>query len=76
MPGFNRRDISYVQARSELLRAIDDEFISDLPDHDRGERVAEIVRDLKDRYPDLDDQLGRRLMGEGMTSDTRWNDPL
>jgi hypothetical protein len=58
------------------MRAIDDEYIAELPEHDRGERVAEIVRDLKDRYPDLDDQMGRRLMGEGMRVQTGWNDPL
>ena len=76
MPGFDHREISFVQARNDLMRAIDDEFIAELPEHDRGERVAEIVRDLKDRYPDLDEQMGRRLHGEGMRVQPGYNDPV
>lgn len=76
MPGFDHREISFVQARNDLMRAIDDEFIAELPEHDRGERVAEIVRDLKDRYPDLDEQMGRRLQGEGMRVQPGYNDPV
>ena len=76
MAGFNRRDVSYTQARNELMRTIHDEFTSDLPEHDRGERVAELVRDLADRYPDLDDQMTRRLMGEAMRDNGGWQDPI
>lgn len=76
MPGFNRREVSYTQARNELIRTLHDEFTADLPEHDRGERVAELVRELADRYPDLDDQMTRRLMGEAMRDDGSWQDPI
>jgi hypothetical protein len=76
MPSFDRREVSYTQARNELMRTIQDEFISDLPEHDRGERVRELVHDLADRYPDLDEQMTRRLMGEAMRGGTGWTDPV
>jgi len=73
--GFDKREVSYTQARNDLMRTIRDEFITDLPEHDRGERVAELVRDLSDQYPDLDDQMSRRLMGEAMRAD-EYRDPV
>lgn len=76
MPRFDRREVSYTQARNELIRTIHDEFISDLPEHDKGERVREIVYELADRYPDLDEQMTRRLMGEGMRGSAGWTDPV
>src|SRR5687768_15974221 len=73
--GFDKREVSYTQARNDLMRTIRDEFITDLPEHDRGERVAELVRELSDQYPDLDDQMSRRLMGEAMRADD-YRDPV
>lgn len=76
MPGFDKREVSYTQARNELMRVIQDEFIGDLPEHDKGERIRELVDDLAGRYPDLDDQMTRRLMGEGMRGGSGWTDPV
>ena len=76
MPNFDRREVSYTQARNELIRTIQDEFISDLPETDRGDRVREIVYELADRYPDLDEQMTRRLMGEGLRGSAQWSDPV
>jgi hypothetical protein len=75
MPRFDRREVSYTQARAELERTIADGSMSDLPEHDRDERIAKIVRGLQQKYPDLDDQLSRQLMGEGMR-ETTYHDPL
>lgn len=66
MPGFDKRAAAYAQARSDLLHEMLKGGLFDLDEHQRGERVAAIVRDLQHRYPDLDDQLVRRLTGEGM----------
>lgn len=66
MPGFNKRDVAYTEAREELIRALADRGISYLDEHERGEQIARIVRNLSDRHPELDEQMSRRLMGEGM----------
>lgn len=66
MPGMNKREAAYTQARSELMQRMMDGGAFDLDKHDRGELVREIVRDLQRQYPDLDDQMTRRLTGEGM----------
>lgn len=66
MPGFNKRDVAYTEAREELMRHLADSGISYLDEHERGEEVARIVRDLTDRHPELDEQMGRRLIGEGI----------
>jgi hypothetical protein len=66
MPGFNKRDTAYTQARSDLLHEMLRGGLFDMDEHERGANVAQIVRNLKGRYPDLDEQMTRRLMGEGM----------
>jgi len=66
MPGFDNREIAYTQARSELLHEMLRAGVFDMDEHDRGEHVARIVRELEHRYPELDSQMVRRLVGEGM----------
>ncbi len=66
MPGFDKRESAYASARSELLEEMLRGGIFDMDEHDRGENVSRIVRELERRHPELDDQMARRLMGEGM----------
>jgi hypothetical protein len=66
MPGFNKRDTAYTQARSDLLHEMLRGGLFDMDEHERGANVAQIVRNLKSRYPDLDEQMTKRLVGEGM----------
>lgn len=66
MPGFSKRDVAYTEARDELMRHLADRGISYLDEHERGEQVARMVRELADRHPELDEQMGRRLIGEGI----------
>src|SRR5688500_3576331 len=55
MRSFDRREVSYAQARAELTRTMAE--VSELPDQDRGEHLERLVRGLQDKYPDLDDQM-------------------
>lgn len=66
MPGFDKRETTYTQARSELLHEMLRGGVFEPFEHDRGEHVSAIVRQLQARYPELDDQMLRRLVGEGM----------
>jgi len=66
MPGLDRRAAAYAQARNELLHEMLRAGLFDRDEHERGEQVARIVRELKRRYPELDEQMERRLVGEGM----------
>ena len=66
MPGFDKRETAYARARSELMNELLRAGAFDMDEHERGETVARIVRDLERSYPELDEQMGRRLMGEGM----------
>jgi|GEM_PF-529462 len=66
MPGFDKRDAAYTQARSDLLHEMLRGGLFDMDEHERGENVAQIVRGLKEKYPELDDQMTKRLVGEGM----------
>lgn len=66
MPGFDKRDAAYAQARSDLLHEMLRGGLFDMDEHERGENVAQIVRSLQERYPELDEQMTRRLVGEGM----------
>ncbi len=66
MPGFDKREAAYVTARTELLQEMLSGGIFDMNEHDRGEHVSRIVRDLERRHPELDEQMTRRLVGEGM----------
>ncbi|HWV57969.1 MAG TPA: hypothetical protein VNZ57_10995 [Longimicrobiales bacterium] len=72
MPGFDKRAAAYAQARSDLLHEMIRRGLFDRDEHYRGEEVARLVRELKERYPDLDDQMAKRLMGEGMQR--QWGD--
>lgn len=79
MPGFDKREAAYTQARSDLLHEMLRGGLFDMDEHDRGENVARIVRQLRDRYPELDDQMTRRLVGEGMQrtyGDATWGEGL
>jgi len=66
MPGMDKREAAYSQARADLFHEMLRAGLFDRDEHERGEQVAGIVRDLRQRYPELDDQLERRLIGEGM----------
>ncbi len=66
MAGIDKREAAYTQARSELLHEMLSAGLFDRDEHERGEHVAEIVKQLGEKYPDLDEPMLRRLMGEGM----------
>ena len=74
MRSFDRRDVTYAQAREELSRTLADDC--DEVAGDRDERIAELVRTLKDKYPDLDEQMTERLMGEEKRQPIRRRDPI
>ncbi len=79
MPGFDKRETAYTLARSDLLHEMLRGGLFDMDEHDRGENVAQIVRALKEKYPDLDEQMTRRLVGEGMQrtyGDATWAEGL
>lgn len=66
MPGTDKREAAYAQARSDLMQRLLDRGAVDMDEHDRGEHVREVVRELQGEYPELDEQMTRRLTGEGM----------
>ncbi|MBX6363781.1 MAG: hypothetical protein IRZ00_07930 [Gemmatimonadetes bacterium] len=66
MPGTDKREAAYAQARTELMTELLRAGAFDMDEHHRGESVARIVRDLSRKYPELDEQMARRLVGEGM----------
>lgn len=66
MPGTDKREAAYVQAHIELMSEMLRAGVFDMDEHLRGENVARIVRGLSEKYPDLDDQMVRHLVGEGM----------
>lgn len=68
MAGTNKREAAYTQARSELMRELLRAGAFDMNEHERGENVAGIVRELTERYPELEEQMARRLRAEGMRS--------
>ena len=74
MRSFDRRDVTYAQAREELSRTLADE--GDEVAGDRDERIAELVRTLKNKYPDLDEQMTERLMGEEKRQPISRRDPI
>ncbi len=66
MPGFDKREAAYAVARSELFNEMLRGGLFDMDEHARGENVAVIVRELERKHPELDEQMARRLVGEGM----------
>lgn len=72
MPGTDKREAAYAQARSDLMQRLLDRGAVEMDEHERGEQVREVVRELQREYPDLDDQMTRRLTGEGMQRN--WGD--
>ncbi len=77
MPGTDRREAAYSEARSELLHEMLRGGIFDMDEHERGENVSRIVRQLQEKHPELDEQMTRRLVGEGMQrryGDATWNE--
>ncbi len=66
MPGFDKRDAAYAQARTELMNELLRAGAFDMDEHQRGATVSRIVRDLEHKHPELDEQMARRLVGEGM----------
>ncbi len=66
MSGFDKRETAYASARSELFQEMLRGGLFDMSERERGENVSRIVRDLEHRHPELDQQMVRRLMGEGM----------
>jgi hypothetical protein len=73
MRSFDRRDVTYAQAREELSRTLADEREVT---GDRDERIAELVRTLKTKYPDLDEQMTERLVGEEKRQPIVQRDPI
>jgi hypothetical protein len=73
MRSFERRDVAYTQAREELSRTLADDCEVT---GDRDERIAELVRSLKTKYPDLDEQMTERLMGEEKRQPITQRDPI
>lgn len=66
MPGFDKRETAYAVARTELFNEMLRGGLFDMDEHARGENVSRIVRELERQHPDLDQQMARRLVGEGM----------
>ena len=66
MTSIDKRQAAYSMARSDLLHEMLRGGVFDMDEHMRGENVARIVRELKRKYPELDEQMERRLVGEGM----------
>lgn len=66
MSNIDKRDAAYSMARSDLLHEMLRGGLFDMDEHERGENVSKIVRSLKEKYPELDSQMERRLVGEGM----------
>lgn len=66
MSGTDKREAAYSQARTDLLHELLRAGAFDMDEHERGEHVARIVRGLAEEYPELDQQMARRLVGEGM----------
>ena len=69
MPGADRREETYREARGELLRQIDRDGLADLADAERRTEIARRLRALCERWPELDGQLSRRLMAEAAGPD-------
>ena len=76
MARFNRREVSFAQARAELNRTLADQFDEGLPEPYRGERLARIARELQSKYPDLDESTANTLVGEGVERRERVKDPV
>ena len=74
MRSFDRRDVTYAQAREELSRTLADDC--DEASGDRDERIADLVRTLKTKYPDLDEQMTERLIGDEKRQPIRRRDPI
>jgi hypothetical protein len=74
MSGTDKREAAYTQARTDLMQQLKDSGVSYLDQNDRGEHVARLVRHLSERYPELDDQMSRRLMGEGIRREAEMDD--
>ena len=74
MRSFDRREVTYAQARAELSQTLADDCEEASGDLD--ERIAEAVRTLKDKYPDLDDQMSERLMGDEKRQPISRRDPI
>lgn len=72
MAGIDKRDAAYARARSDLLHEMLRRGLFDRDEHYRADAVVRIVRELQERYPELDDQMTRRLIGEGMQR--QWGD--
>ncbi len=66
MPGFDKREAAYAQARTQLMHELLRAGAFDMDEHTRGETVTRVVRDLERNFPELDEQTTRRLVGEGM----------
>ena len=73
MRSFDRREVTYAQARAELSQTLADDCEEA---GDRDERIAEAVRTLKDKYPDLDEQMSERLMGDEKRQPISRRDPI
>lgn len=68
MPGFDKRETDFTQARNELMHELLSAGAFDMDEHTRGEHVARIVESLEEKYPDLGDRLTRQLRSAGMTA--------
>jgi hypothetical protein len=66
MPGNRRHDHTYAAAHEELMRRLADGGVSYLDEHERGEEVTRIVRELEEQFPVLNARNARRLVDEGI----------
>lgn len=59
-------DVSYVEARAELLEALLRADAFGLPERERRALVATVLLEVASLYPELDAQLLRQLFATGM----------
>ena len=62
----DKREVQYTEARLDLLHEMLRAGAFDMNEELRREFVASTVRDLQPGYPELDDHLVRKLIGEGL----------
>ena len=62
----DKREVQYTEARSELLHEMLRAGAYDLGGDERREFVNTTVKQLRNKYPELDDHLVRKLIGDGI----------
>lgn len=62
----DKREVQYTQARSDLLHEMLKAGAFDLGGDERREFVNATVKQIRQNYPELDDHLIRKLIGDGI----------